>query len=400
MKLKRLFSALCLAAAVTAPAHAQISDDVIRIGFVTDISGPYADPDGMGGVEAIRMAIEDMGGQINGKKIELLYVDHQNKADVGASKAREWIDQRGVDMIIGGSNSSVALALNTITREKKVPFFPVGAGTTLLTNQQCSPYTAHWAYDTAALSKGVAQSMVKQGVKDWYMLIVDNAFGTSMEVDLTKAVKGAGGNVVGSIRHPLGASDFSSFLLTAQAKKPDVLALLNAAGDTVNTVKTASDFGLTKNMKLASVLLFINDVHAIGLKQTQGMYLTDSWYWNRTKESTKCSRRFFEKMKRMPSSMQAADYSAALQYLRAVKEIGTDDGDKVMAKLRTMRFKDMFMDNGYLRADGRVVHDMYLMQVKTPAESKEPWDYYKIVSTIPAESAWITKAESTCALWK
>jgi branched-chain amino acid transport system substrate-binding protein len=389
-----------LAATLAASAGAQVSGDVIRIGFITDISGVYSDPDGMGGVEAIRMAIADIGGAINGKKVELLYADHQNKADIAATKAREWFDQQGLDMLIGGSNSSVALALAGIAREKKKPFIPVGAGSSVLTNEQCSPYTAHWAYDTVALARGVGQGVVNNGAKDWFLLVTDNVFGQSMQTDLTSAVNTLGGRIVGSVKHPLGSHDLSSFMLQAQSSKASVLGLLNAAGDTVNSIKTAQDFGVNKSMKLAAVLLFINDVHAVGLPLAQGMLLTDTWYWNQDNASRAWSRRFFEKMKRMPSSVQAADYSAALQYLRAVKATGSDDGARVMNQLRTTRFNDMFMKDGYLRQDGRVVHDMYLMQVKQPGESNEPWDYYKVVGTVKGEQAFLTKAESKCGLWK
>jgi len=389
-----------LAATLATSAGAQVSGDVIRIGFITDISGVYSDPDGMGGVEAIRMAIADMGGAINGKKVELLYADHQNKADIAATKAREWFDQQGLDMLIGGSNSSVALALSGIAREKKKPFIPVGAGTSVLTNEQCSPYTAHWAYDTVALARGVGQGVVNNGAKDWFLLVTDNVFGQSMQTDLTTSVNALGGRIVGSVKHPLGSHDLSSFMLQAQSSKASVLGLLNAAGDTVNSIKTAQDFGVNKSMKLAAVLLFINDVHAVGLPLAQGMLLTDTWYWNQDNASRAWSRRFFEKMKRMPSSVQAADYSAALQYLRAIKAIGSDDGARVMNQLRNTRFSDMFMKDGYLRQDGRVVHDMYLMQVKQPSESNEPWDYYKVVGTVKGEQAFLTKAESKCGLWK
>jgi branched-chain amino acid transport system substrate-binding protein len=388
------------AAFFSCAAFAQISDDVVRIGFITDISGVYSDPDGIGGVEAIRMAIADMGGEVNGRKIELLYVDHQNKPDIAATKAREWFDVQHVDMIIGGSNSSVSLALAGLAKERRKPFIPVGAGTSVLTNEQCSPYTAHWAYDTVALAKGTGETVVQMGGKRWFLLVVDYAFGAALQADLTKTVNAAGGQIVGVVKHPLGASDFSSFLLQAQGRNADVLALLNAAGDTINSIKGANEFGLNKSMKLVGILMFINDVHALGLPLTQGMYLTDSWYWNRTPETRAWSRRFFEKMKRMPSSVQAADYSAALQYLKAVKAAGTDDGDKVMTQLRSTRFKDVFVDDGYLRPDGRMVHDMYLMQVKQPSESREPWDYYKVLKTITGEAAWVSKSETKCAVWK
>ena len=382
------------------PAHAQISGDVIRIGIITDMSGVYGDIDGMGGVEAIRMAVADMGGVINGKKIEVLYAEHQNKADVAAAKAREWFDTQGVDMLIGGTNSGTALAMSKVALEKKKPFLVVGAATSALTNEQCTPYTVHWAYDTTALAKGTGNAVVKAGGKTWFFLQADYAFGAALQADVSTVVKAAGGTVVGTVKHPLAASDFSSFLLQAQSSKAQILGMANAGGDTINTIKAANEFGVTKTMKLAGLLVFINDIHSLGLKTTQGMYLTDSWYWNQTAETRAWSRRFFEKFKRMPSSVQAGDYSAALQYLKAVKAAGTDDADKVLAQMRKTPINDMFAKGGFIRGDGRMVHDMYLMQVKAPDKSTEPWDYYTVVETMKGEAAWTTKADSKCTLWK
>ncbi len=402
LKLDKL-SAACAIAATTlfgASAQAQISGDTIKIGFISDLSGLYADIDGPAGAEAIRMAIADLGGAINGKKIELLVADHQNKPDVAAAKAREWFDQQGLDALVGGTNSGTALAMAKIAAEKKKPFLAVGPGSSALTNDQCTPYTVHYAYDTTALAKGTAPAIVKSGGKSWYFLTADYAFGTALQTDATNAVKAAGGSVVGSVRHPLSASDFSSFLLQAQSSKADILGLANAGGDTINAVKAANEFGITKTMKLAGLLMFINDVHSLGLKATQGMYLTDSWYWNMSPESRAWSKRFFEKFKRMPSSIQAADYSVASFYLNAVKAAATDDGDKVMDQMRKSKVNDMYAKNGYVRADGRMVHDMFLMQVKTPAQSTTPWDYYNVVATTKGEDAFTTKAESKCALWK
>lgn len=393
----------CLAACslfAAGAAHAQISGDVIRIGFITDMSGLYSDIDGPAGAEAIRMAIADAGGTINGKKVELLVADHQNKADVAGAKAREWFDTQGVDMLIGGTNSGTSLAMAKVASEKKKPFIAVGAATAALTNDQCSPYTVHWAYDTVALAKGTGNAVVKAGGKSWYFLTADYAFGQQLQNDTTNVVKAAGGNVVGSVKHPLSASDFSSFLLQAQSSKAQILGLANAGGDTINTIKAANEFGITKTMKLAGLLMFINDVHSLGLKNTQGMYLTDAWYWNRDAETRAWSRKFFEKIKRMPSSLQAADYSVTLNYLNAVKAAGTDDPDKVLAQLRKTKINDVFAKGGFIRPDGRMVHDMYLMQVKSPDKSTEPWDYYNVVETIKGEAAWTTKAESKCALWK
>ena len=402
MKLTKIAAACTLAstALLAVPAHAQISGDVIRIGFITDMSGLYADIDGPAGAEAIRMAIADMGGAIAGKKVELLVADHQNKADVAASKAREWFDTNGVDMLIGGTSSGTNLAMAKVALEKKKPFISIGAATSALTNEQCSPYTVHYAYDTTALAKGTGNAVVKAGGKSWYFLTADYAFGSQLQNDTSAVVKAAGGTIVGSVKHPLSASDFSSFLLQAQSSKAQILGLANAGGDTINSIKAANEFGITKTMKLAGLLMFINDIHSLGLKATQGMYLTDSWYWNRDAETRAWGRKFFEKVKRMPSSIQAADYSATLQYLTAVKAIGSDDPDKVLAQMKKTKINDMFAKGGYIRDDGRMVHDMYLMQVKSPDKSTEPWDYYNVVQTFKGEEAWTTKAESKCALWK
>jgi branched-chain amino acid transport system substrate-binding protein len=402
MKLNKLSAACALAAATLfgASAQAQISGDVIKIGFISDLSGLYADIDGPAGAEAIRMAIADLGGAVAGKKIELLVADHQNKPDVAAAKAREWFDQQGMDVLIGGTNSGTSLAMAKVAAEKKKPFLAIGAGSSALTNEQCSPYTIHYAYDTVALAKGTAPAVVKAGGKSWYFLTTDYAFGTALQADATAAVTKAGGSVVGSVRAPLSASDFSSFLLQAQASKAQILGLANAGGDTINSIKAANEFGITKTMKLAGLLMFINDVHSLGLKATQGMYLTDSWYWNQSPESRAWSKRFFDKFKRMPSSLQAADYSVAQFYLNAVKAANTDDGDKVNAQMRKSKVNDMYAKGGYVRADGSMIHDMYLMQVKTPAESTTPWDYYNVVATTKGEEAFTTKAESKCALWK
>jgi branched-chain amino acid transport system substrate-binding protein len=401
MKLSHIAAACSLAAtAAFAPAHAQVSGDVIRIGFITDMSGLYSDIDGPAGVEAIRMAIADAGGMVNGKKVELVVADHQNKADVAAAKAREWFDTQGVDMLIGGTNSGTSLAMAKVALEKKKPFIAVGAGSSALTNEQCSPYTIHWAYDTMALAKGTGGAVVRAGGKSWYFLTADYAFGAALQNDTTNVVKAAGGSVTGQVKHPLSASDFSSFLLQAQSSKAQILGLANAGGDTINAIKAANEFGVTKTMKLAGLLVFINDIHSLGLKTTQGMYLTDSWYWNKDAETRAWSRKFFEKVKRMPSSLQAADYSVVANYLAAVKTTGTDDADKVLAQLHKAKVNDMFAKNGTVREDGRMVHDMYLMQVKSPDKSTEPWDYYNVVETIKGDAAFTTKAESKCASWK
>ena len=392
--------ALAASAALSLPAQAQISGDTIKIGMITDLSGVYADVDGNGGAEAVRMAIADLGGAINGKKIQFVVADHQNKPDIAASRAREWFDQQGVDMLIGGTNSGASLAMAKVAREKKKVFIAIGSGTAQLTNEQCSPYTVHYAYDTVALARGTGATMVKQGGKSWYFLTADYAFGQSLEKDTTDVVKANGGSVLGSVRHPLSASDFSSFLLQAQGARAQVLGLANAGGDFINSVKAANEFGLTKKMKVAGLLVFINDIHTLGLNTTQGLYLTDGWYWDQNDTSRTWARRYFVKMKKQPSMLQAADYSATMNYLNAVKTLGTDDADKVMAQLKKTKINDMFTRNGEIRPDGRMVYDMYLMQVKTPKESKGAWDYYKVIATIPGAQAYTTKAETKCALWK
>ncbi len=383
-----------------ASANAQVSGDTVKIGFITDISGLYSDIDGNGGAEAIKMAIADFGGTVLGKKIELVTADHQNKADIAASKAREWFDQQGVDALIGGTNSGTSLAMAKIAQEKKKPFMAIGAGSARLTNEECSPYTIHYAYDTVALAKGTGSAVVKQGGKSWFFLTADYAFGHSLESDTANVVKASGGTVSGAVRHPLSASDFSSFLLQAQTSKAQILGLANAGGDTINAIKAANEFGINKTMKLAGLLMFINDVHSLGLNLTHGMYLTDSWYWDQSPESRAWAKRYFAKMKKMPSSLQAGDYSVAMHYLNAVKAAGTDDADKVIAKMKATKVNDMYAKNGTIRPDGRMVHDMFLMQVKTSAESKYPWDYYKVAQTIPGDQAFTTKAESKCVLWK
>ena len=395
-------NAIAFAAALCAfgSAHAQISGDTIKIGFITDMSGVYSDIDGQGGAEAIKMAIADAGGAINGKKIEFVFADHQNKADIAASKAREWFDQQGVDMLVGGTNSGANLAMAKVAADKKKVFMVVGAGSSRLTNEECTPYTVHYAYDTVALARGTGSTMVKQGGKNWYFLTADYAFGHSLEKDTSEVVTKSGGKVLGNVRHPFPGTDFSSFLMQASSSGAQVLGLANAGGDFINSVKAANEFGVSKKMKMAGLLVFINDIHSLGLNATAGMYLTDGWYWDMNDTTRAWSKRYFAKMKKEPSMLQAGDYSAASQYLAAVKAVGTDDADKVMAKLKSSTIKDVFTSNGVIRPDGRMVHDMYLMEVKKQSESKYPWDYYKVVATIPGDQAYMSKAESKCALWK
>ncbi|NDC60497.1 MAG: ABC transporter substrate-binding protein [Betaproteobacteria bacterium] len=390
-----LLPALC-ATAFSAVAQT----DNLKIGFITDMSSLYADIDGPAGAEVIKMAIADFGGKVLGRNIELLTVDHQNKADIAASKAREWIDQNNVSMILGGTNSGTALATSRVAAEKKRLYINVGAGTARLTNEECTPYTIHYAYDTVALAKVAGKAIIDRGDKEWFFLTADYAFGHSLEKDSSEVVKANGGRVLGAVRHPLNASDFSSFLLQAQNSKAQVLGLANAGGDFVNSMKAAKEFGVDKKMKLAGLLVFINDVHALGLKNTEGLLTTDSWYWDQNDETRKFASRFFEKFKRMPSSVQAGNYSAILTYLKAVKESKTDDPDKVLAVLKKTKINDMYAKNGFIREDGRMVHDMFLMQVKKPSEANKPWDYYKQLAAVPGAQAFTPLPESKCALLK
>ncbi|WP_322996795.1 ABC transporter substrate-binding protein [Castellaniella sp.] len=402
MKLRTLSAALAavgLGLSLSAQA-AGISNDVIRIGFITDMSGVYADVDGNGGADAIRMAIADMGGEIDGKKIELLTADHQNKADIASARARDWFDTENLDMLVGGTNSATALAMAGVAAEKKKPFIAIGPGSSLLTNDKCTPYTIHYAYNTTALANGTGSAVVREGGKSWFFLTADYAFGHSLEQDTAKVVKANGGTVVGQVRAPLSTTDFSSFLLQAQSSGAQVLGLANAGGDFINSVKAAKEFGITETMKLAGLLVFINDIHALGLDNTAGLYLTTPWYWNQSDDSRTWAKRFFDKLDRAPSFVQAADYSAALNYLKAVKATGSDDGDTIMKYLKSNKINDMFVKDGYVRKDGLFMHDMYLAQVKHPDQSKAPWDYYNIVRDLPAEAVYGAESTSTCPLLK
>ncbi len=408
-KLIAVLIGMALAAAPLTSAFAQakaggpkLSDGVVRIGVLTDMSGLYSDLGGAGSALAAKMAIDDFKAAGKGKAfpIELVSADHQNKADVGAQKAREWYDTQGVDMITDALNSAVALSVAKLTAEKKRILIDTGAASTRLTNEDCSPYTVHYVYDTYSLANGTGNAIVKGGGKTWFFLTADYAFGHSLESDTANVVKAGGGQVLGAVRHPLNASDFSSFLLQAQTSKAQVVGLANAGGDTINSIKAANEFGLTKTQSLAGLLVFITDIHSLGLQVAQGMMLTDGWYWDQNDDSRKFGKRYFEQMKKMPSMNQAGVYSAVTTYLKAIQAAGTDDADAVMAQMKKMKINDMFAKNGYIRADGRMVHDMYLMQVKKPSESKYPWDYFTVKATIPAAEAFLPLAQSKCSLVK
>jgi branched-chain amino acid transport system substrate-binding protein len=398
MKLKKIVTALALLS-ISAISVAQ-EKKPIKIGFITDGSSLYSDIDGIGGKEAMEMAIADFGGTVLGRKVEVLFADHQNKADIAAGKAREWIDQEGVNVIFGGTNSGTALATSKVTTEKKRLYINNGAGTSQLTNEQCSPYTIHYTYNTIALANVTGKAMVEKGNKSWYFLTADYSFGEQLQKDATKVVNDNGGKVLGAVKHPLNASDFSSFLLQAQSSKAQVLGMANAGGDTINAVKAANEFGINKSMKLAGLLVFITDVHSIGIKNASGLLATEAWYWDLNDETRAFAGRFIQKMKRMPTSVQAGDYSSMLSYLKAVKAAGTDNPEKVIAELQKMKINDLFTKGGYIRKDGVMVHDMYLFEVKKPEDVKKPWDYYTVVKKLPGEQAFNTLAESKCPLVK
>jgi branched-chain amino acid transport system substrate-binding protein len=378
-----------------------LSDDVVKIGVLTDMSGVYADYGGPGALTAAKMAIEDFGGKMFGKNIEIVNADHQNKPDIAKSVTQQWFDRDKVDMTVENLNSAVALTVQALGKEKNKITIVTGAASSRITNEDCAPDTGiHYLMDTIALSNVVGKAIVKDGGNSWFFLTADYAFGHSLEKDTGEVVKAAGGKVMGAVRHPLSTGDFSSFLLQAQSSGAKVVGLANAGGDTVNSIKAASEFGLTKKQNLAALLMLISDVHAVGLNTAQGLYLTEGWYWNMNDESRKWASRFEATMKRKPNSNHASVYSSTLHYLNAVKAAGTDDTAAVMKKMRETPINDMFAKGGKLREDGRMVHDMYLFQVKSPAESKGPWDYYNLKGTVKGEDAFQSVAAGKCAAAK
>ncbi|MBK8908773.1 MAG: ABC transporter substrate-binding protein [Rhodospirillales bacterium] len=402
MKLLKLALASTAMVAFGGLAQAEISDDVVKIGVLNDRSGVYADLSGEGSVVAARMAVEDFGGKVDGKAIEVLSADHQNKTDIGSSIARQWIDQDGVDVIVDVPTSSVALAIQQVTSEKDTAFLNSGAATTALTNDQCAPTFVHWTYDTYALSVGTGKAMVEEGGKTWFFLTADYAFGHQLQKDTAAVIEANGGKVIGEVNHPLSTADFSSFLLQAQASGADVIGLANAGTDMTNSVKQANSFGIVQSgQKLAALLGFIADIHALGLDVAQGLTLTTGFYWDRTDETRKFAERFAERMNgQKPTMIHAGVYSGVMHYLKAVEEIDDDGGEAAVTQMKKMPINDWFAENGMIREDGRMVHDMYLVQVKKPSESKEPWDYYTIVRTIPGDEAFQPLDKSTCKLVK
>jgi branched-chain amino acid transport system substrate-binding protein len=394
--------ALAAAAIVgVASAHAQVSDDVVKIGVLNDQSGLYADLGGPGSVAAARMAIEDAGGAVLGKPVDLVVADHQNKADIGAAIARQWFDAEKVDMVIGFDNSAVALAVEQLAAERNRIAVAGAVGSTAFTGKACTPTEASWIYDSYALTTSLARSVVAEGRDTWFFLTVDYAFGHSLEADATSAVLAAGGKVLGSVRHPLNTSDFSSYLLQAQASGAKVVALANGGGDMVNAIKQANEFGITRGgQSVVALLVFISDIHSIGLQNAQGLKFATAFYWDRDEESRAWSKRFFARHRAMPTQAQASVYSAIRHYLTAVAAAGTDEAKAVMAKMREIPVDDFYVKNGRLREDGRLVHDMYFAQVKKPSESKEPWDDYNILGVIPGTTAFRSLEDGGCPLAK
>lgn len=391
-------------AAPAAAVQGAASADVIKIGVLTDLSGLYSDLAGQGSVVAAEMAIADATGgtgQLLGKKVELVSADHQNKADVASSKARTWFEVEGVDAIFDLTNSACALAVQELGARKGKVVIVTGAGSTALTGKSCSPTGIHWMYDTYAMATGTGAAVLKEGGDTWYFLTADYAFGHSLEDDTVAVLKANGGQILGSSRHPLNTTDFSSYLLKAQASKAKVLGLANAGGDLINSVKQANEFGLTQSgQKLAGLLVFITDVHSLGLQATQGMYLTEGFYWDLDDRSRAWSEGFFKKMNKAPTMTHAGVYSSVYNYLKAVEAAGVEDAAAVMKQLRSRPIDDAVIRNGKLREDGRLVHDMYLLQVKKPEESKKPWDYYAVKQTIPGDQAFKSLAQSECPLVK
>ena len=401
-KLLASISIIAMSSALIAPpASAQISGDVLRIGVLQDMSGQFSHESGEGSVTAVKMAVEDFGGKVLGKQIEVISADHQNKPDIGAAKAREWYDS-GVDMIAGLINSGVALSVTNVAKDKNKIAIINGSGSSKLTNEGCTPVSIHYAYDTYALATGTTKYLINQRKLDtWYFLTADYAFGHALEADATANIKAYGGTVVGSTRYPMDTADHSSFLLKAQASKAKVVALAGSGQGFINAVKSAREFGITKGgQTIAGLLVWDTDVHALGLKEAQGMIMTSGFYWDRTPESRAWSKRFYERMKRMTHMGDAGDYSSTMQYLKAVQAAGTDETGAVMAKLKSTPINDFFATNGRIREDGRMVHDMYVYQVKSPAESKYAWDYLNLKETIPAAQAYRPLSESSCYLVK
>ncbi|UGX99924.1 ABC transporter substrate-binding protein [Bradyrhizobium quebecense] len=393
-------AALLTATFAAAPSHAQISDDMVKIGVLTDQAGLYADAAGPGAVEAVRMAIADFGGKVLGKPITMVDADHQNKADIGAGIARRWYEQENVDVIVDFANSAVAFAVLELTKQKNKAMLVSSAGSSDLTGKGCSANSVQWTYNTYALANSTVRALAKEGAKSWYFVTVDYAFGHALRNDAAKTVEKVGGSIVGDVRHPLNSMDFSSYLLQAQSSKADVIAFANTGGDLANSIRQAQEFGLAQQQKLAAFLMQTSDIHAIGLQAAQGLQLATAFYWDLDDKTRDFAARFMAKTNKRPTMVQAGLYSAVMNYLKAIEKSGTDDGPKVIAQMKDMPIDDFFARNAFLRADGQLIHDMYLVQVKSPAESKGAWDYEKLVQVIPGKEAFATPEESACPLLK
>jgi len=396
------FSAISLALTGTnAWSQSKVSDNVVRIGVLTDLSGQFSHESGKGAVTAVQMAVEDFGGKVLGVPIDVISADHLNKPDIAISKAREWFDTQKVDMIANLVNSAVALGVAGVAKEKDRIAIVTTSGSSRLTNDGCTPNSIHYAYDTWSLANGTAKALLDSGLDTWFFLTADYAFGHALEMDAGNLIKANNGKVVGSVRYPMETVDHSSFLLRAQGSKAKVIALAGSGMSFVNAVKSAREFGVSRgNQTIAGLLVWINDVHSLGLETAQGMLLTNAFYWDRDEETRAWSRRFFDRMKRMPNMGDAGDYSSTMHYLKSIQAAGTDDATAVMAKMKETPINDFFAKGGVIRQDGRMVHDMYVYEVKSPAESKYPWDYYKLRATIPAKQAFRPLADSTCPFVK
>lgn len=401
MKLLAIATATLSAAAAIPATAAEISDGKVKIGILNDQSGVYADFGGKWSYEAAKMAAEDFGGKVQGAPIEIVTADHQNKPDIASNIARQWYDREQVDSIMELTTSSVALAVQGISKEKKKIDLVTGAATVELTGKQCSPYGFHWAYDTHALAVGTGGALVSQGGKSWYFLTADYAFGYSLEEQTSEFVTAKGGEIKGAVRHPLATNDYSSFLLQAQSSGAQVIGLANAGLDTANAIKQAAEFGIVASgQRLAALLFTLSEVHGLGLEAAQGLTLTESFYWDRDDQSREFGKRFFERTGRMPNMIHAGTYSGVMQYLKAIDKVGTDETEAVAKAMHEMPVNDLFARNGKVGANGRLISDVYLMEVKKPDESKQPWDYYKVLATVPGDEAYIKPAESGCDLAK
>jgi branched-chain amino acid transport system substrate-binding protein len=394
-------AALWLVSAFAAQAQDKVSDGVVKIGMLEDMSSIYAEITGVGAVTAAKMAVEDFGGKVLGKPIEIVSADHQNKPDIASATAREWFDSQHVDALMDVAASATALAVIEVAKARSKIVVLNGPGATRITNEACSPVSIHYTFDNYAVSHGTGAAIVKEGYDTWFFVTADYAFGHDLEEVTAAVVRSGGGKVVGSVRTPINTLDFSSALIQAQSSKAKVIGLANAGADTINTIKQAAEFGIVRGgQRLAGLLIFINDINTLGLEAAQGMLLTNAFYWDRNDESRAWAQRYFQRMGKMPNMTQAGIYSATTHYLKAIEAVGTDETQAVMEKMRSTPINDFFAKNGKIRDDGRMVHEMYLYEVKKPAESKGPWDYYKLVATIPAEVAFQPLSESKCSLVK